>query len=428
MLPKIPSLARRGVTPDIAPRRRSGDLIALGQAQHEVADDVALNLRRARLDGVAARAQIPVRPLALVDHAGRSVRQLPIRPENLHRNLLEALIQLAPYDLLDRAFRPRHTRFVDAGERPQLIQPHHFDLGVALRQFLPDQRILRGGFSIAVDFFCNFDEAVKVAAVIHLQRRAERAAFVHQRAHGNRPALIHLAQQIRYWHAHVTKENFAEFALAAHLLQAANLYAGGVHVDTQRGKPLVLWSGRIRADHQFAPVGGPGVAGPDLLSIHDKMVTVAHRRGAERRQVAARVRLRKALAPDLFGREQFRQIAFLLLRRAEGDDCRSDQAERDDVGHGRRLGAGHFLDENDLLHYGSAASAEVLGPGDARPSGVVERALPGAQILEAAGHRILFVPPLYPVLRDVGGEPCARFIAEPQLLRRQIQIHGDPPL
>src|SRR5450755_733903 len=42
-------------------------LIALGQTQDKVSDDVALDLGRAGLDGIAARPQVGVRPLTFVE-------------------------------------------------------------------------------------------------------------------------------------------------------------------------------------------------------------------------------------------------------------------------------------------------------------------------------------------------------------------------
>src|SRR5205814_1152884 len=51
-------------------------LVAARQAEDEVSDDVALDFRRARFDRVAAGAQVAVRPLAVVDRALVTGRQL----------------------------------------------------------------------------------------------------------------------------------------------------------------------------------------------------------------------------------------------------------------------------------------------------------------------------------------------------------------
>ena len=76
-----------------------------------MADDVALHFRSARLDGVAARAQVAVRPRAVVDGLRiRRRRSWPYGPEQLLGDLLQALVQFAPEDLLNRSFRTRAHR------------------------------------------------------------------------------------------------------------------------------------------------------------------------------------------------------------------------------------------------------------------------------------------------------------------------------
>src|SRR5262249_28730798 len=64
--------------------------VASRQAEHKVADDVALNLAGAGFDGVAARAQVAVRPFAMIDGVRACAAKLPIRAEHLHSDLLHA--------------------------------------------------------------------------------------------------------------------------------------------------------------------------------------------------------------------------------------------------------------------------------------------------------------------------------------------------
>src|ERR1700722_12918639 len=113
--------------------------VALWQPEHEVPYNIALNFGRSRFNRVAARTQISVGPLPFIEGVGRPVRQLSVRTENLHRHLLEALVQLAPEDFLDGSLGSRHACFVDAGESTQLIQPPHFDVGVVFDQVLDDR-------------------------------------------------------------------------------------------------------------------------------------------------------------------------------------------------------------------------------------------------------------------------------------------------
>src|SRR5215216_5434549 len=73
-------------------------LVALRQPEHALGDDVALNLAGARLDGVAARAEVGVLPGAAVE-----VLELAVGAEYLLRGLLRPLVHLAPVELLDGA-------------------------------------------------------------------------------------------------------------------------------------------------------------------------------------------------------------------------------------------------------------------------------------------------------------------------------------
>src|SRR5262245_51623770 len=69
--------------------------IASRQAQHEVSDDVPLHLGGPRLDRVAARAEVAVRPRSVVDRSRIEAFELTVRTEQLLRDLLEPLVQLA---------------------------------------------------------------------------------------------------------------------------------------------------------------------------------------------------------------------------------------------------------------------------------------------------------------------------------------------
>ena len=126
-------------------------------------DDVALHLRRAGFDGVPARAQITVRPDTLVNGATISGKQLAVRAQQLLRDLLQALIELAPENLQDRSLRPGHARGRDAAESAQLVQAHDFDLAVALREFLAYQRIAGGRPSVPLNRAGELDQPVNTS-------------------------------------------------------------------------------------------------------------------------------------------------------------------------------------------------------------------------------------------------------------------------
>src|ERR1700693_3813806 len=115
-----------------------------------MADDVALHFRCARLDGIAAGAQIPVRPEAVVDGVWIAAQKLPVGTKQFLCNLLEALVELAPEYFLDRSFGPGNAGCRNAAEGAHLIEAHDFDFRATLRQLLTDERIFAGGAAVAL--------------------------------------------------------------------------------------------------------------------------------------------------------------------------------------------------------------------------------------------------------------------------------------
>src|SRR5437660_8417789 len=122
----------------------SSSSVALRQPQHKMPNDVALDFRRACFDGVAAGTQIAVGPHAAIDRVRAVAFELSVGAEQLLRDLLEALVELAPEYFLDGAFRPRNTRRADAAEGAHLVHAHDLDFRVALGQLLAHERVLGG--------------------------------------------------------------------------------------------------------------------------------------------------------------------------------------------------------------------------------------------------------------------------------------------
>ena len=101
-----------------------------------------------------------------------------------------------------------------------------------------------------------------------------------------------------------------------------------------------------------------------------------HGPGLQRRQVRARLGLGEALAPDLLGGEDRRQVALLLLLGPVGDHGRAAHREAEHVGRLRAPRAHDLLVEDRLLDQRRAAAAVLLRPRHAGPAAVVELALP----------------------------------------------------
>src|SRR5215813_10475509 len=136
--------------------------------------------------------------------------QLSIRSQELLRHLLEALVKFAPEQLLDGAFRSWDAGSSNATERAHLVVLHDLDLGVALRQLLPDQRILCSSMTIAAARKRQLDQPLHIASVGDLQACAKSSALVHQSAHGHIPAFINLAHHVFGRNLYVMEKEFVE--------------------------------------------------------------------------------------------------------------------------------------------------------------------------------------------------------------------------
>src|SRR6516164_10339021 len=116
--------------------------------------------------------------------------------------------------------------------------------------------------------------------------------------------------------------------------------------------------------------------GPHLLTIDDEMVAMVDGAGSEARQIAAGVGLGKALAPQLVGIEDARQMALLLFLCPPMNQARAEQIEAACPRQHRRAGVRVLLVEDDLLHKVGAAATIFLWPGEPDPPRGVHHLLP----------------------------------------------------
>ena len=105
-------------------------------------NDVALDFRGTSFDGISARSQVTVRPNPFINGVSVAPEQLAVRAKQFLRELLNALIEFTPKQLLNGTFRARRTCGRDAAEGPQLVQAHDFDFRVALSEPLTNDGIL----------------------------------------------------------------------------------------------------------------------------------------------------------------------------------------------------------------------------------------------------------------------------------------------
>src|SRR5262249_18372640 len=121
----------------------------LRQPEHTLTDHVLLDLRRSRIDRPGARPQEGVRPRAWL--AGRRVdlvelvlrgQQLPLRPEDLERRLVVALLELRVRELGDGRARPRRVALLQGGQYAERRVALHLEIGVDAAQLGAYGRVL----------------------------------------------------------------------------------------------------------------------------------------------------------------------------------------------------------------------------------------------------------------------------------------------
>src|ERR1700730_2070892 len=290
-------------------------------------NNVALHLGGAGFDGISASAQVSVGPNSFVDGVRVAAQELAVGTEQFLRDLLEALVELAPEDFLDRALRARYTSGGDAAEGAHLVEAHDFNLRAALCELLADDRVLSGGPAVALDRPREFDKTGNIALEGKMQASAVRTALVHQGAHRHIPSVIHFAENIFKRDANIAEEQLVEFGLPGHLTQGANFDAGRFHIHEEDGESFVFRRARVGANDEFTPIAHPAVAGPDLLAVHDVVIAVQPCFHLQTREIGTGVGLGKALAPDFFSAQNFRNIALFLRFCSAGDDGGADETQ-----------------------------------------------------------------------------------------------------
>ena len=176
-----------------------------------------------------------------------------------------------------------------------------------------------------------------------------------------------------------TSQKWLSPSMRAH---RAHLDAGLVHVEDQPGDALVLRRVGVGAHEQLAVVGDVGAGAPDLLAVDDVLVAVAHRPGAQRREVGAGLRLGEALAPDALARAGCAaggsaRCSSVPSAISVGPACIMPTKLTLMYGASAR---GVLLEVDELLGDRQPATAELDRPLQPGVAGVVELALPAGVV------------------------------------------------
>ena len=145
---------------------------------------------------------------------------------------------------------------------------------------------------------------------------------------------------------------------------------------------MVTFGARFGPTYNEAPLGPLGPGGPDLLAGDYPLAIDQFGLGLDIGQVGARIGLGIALAPHLFGGDDARQEAFLLLVVTEGDDGGTGQPFADMSEPARPARPRVFLEEYHLLHERQTAATVFDLPADAGPTGGGHVAFPGPALVD----------------------------------------------
>ena len=149
------------------------------------------------------------------------------------------------------------------------------------------------------------------------------ATLERQRHVRDAPAVVLITHPVGHRHADLVEEQFGELGRPLGGDEGAHIDARRVHRHDQPRDALVLRRVGIGAHEHLAVVGHHRVRGPDLLSRDHVVVTVAHRAGAQRREIAARAGFGESLAPRVLAGEDAAEVVGLLCVGALGDDRRA---------------------------------------------------------------------------------------------------------
>ena len=235
------------------------------------------------------------------------------------------------------------------------------------------------------------------------------------------PALALLADAIVLGHAHVLEKHLVDVVPAVERDDGAHRNAGRFHVDEQEGNALLRLHLRVGAHQHEHHVGPVTLTGPGLLAVDQVMIAIVLGPAAQGCQVRARARFGIALAPEVVGRKNARQVAGFLFIRAEGVDHRPHHAQPE--GHHRgRPGIGRGALEDIALRRRPAGAAVFLGPGRGDPALVEKNALPAVEVFFLQVAAALYLGAQFG--RQLALEEIPHLALEGQVLVAELKIHG----
>src|SRR5215207_5534202 len=246
-----------------------------GQSEHALGHDVAQDLRRPALDGVALGAQVAVAGVT----AGEIDRVRPHRgPVGVAQALLTEQLQLQAGQLLVQPGEGElHRRPLRPGlaERQLLPQPRAGEPGDLRLDPQPQQPVVQLGSTPLRLLAPGPRHHPDHAAFTWHGMPTDGHPLVVEGGRGHRPALPLGPEPLAVRDPHVGEEDLVELRLAGDLPQRPYVDAGDGHVAQEVGEAAVLGHVGVGAGDQDPEPGVVSARGPHLLAVDHPVLTVA---------------------------------------------------------------------------------------------------------------------------------------------------------
>ena len=258
-----------------------------------------------------------------------------------------------------------------------------------------------------------------VEARLHDAERAarEHRALVIEPAHQHFHAVVHGPEHVRVRHLALLEHQFrrgraAHAELVEFLGRAETLHA----LLDEEGGDAARPGGGIGLGIDDERVGFGAVGDPHLAAVQDVAVALAFGPRRHRDDVRARARLAHGERADMLARDELRQIAPLLRRRAVAADLVDAQVRVRAVRESDRgRAAAHLLHRHDMREIAHAGAAQFLLDGDAEQAD-------GAELRPKIARERVVAVDRCGARRDLGVGEVAHAVAQHVDLGAEIEI------
>ena len=221
------------------------------------------------------------------------------------------------------------------------------------------------------------------------------------------------------------EKNLTELRLPGNLPDGSDVDSLLMERNQKEGDPSVAVI-RIGASQDKDPIRPGSESGPHLLAFKPEVFAIGLGSGAQRGQIASRIRFAETLAPNLLPRKHFGNKAPALFFGGMVNERRTQQIDSHAGSDGRsmdRLGG-----KDGLLDHRESPPSPFLGPVDPQVAGLMEFGLPTSANVEKLLLVIFGIAKfLDPGTLKIFFEPGPQFHSKSLLFFAKLEIHPSTP-